>query len=223
MITSSCEFFKRAIDGGFQESHENQITLEETTAFAVAIVILHLYTGSADLQFLTSTIQDVFAEDFDAEDSKHGDTVEGLLEVYLLADRIMLEDLQQKVDKRVGSLLETVRKEMFKEVASTEIFDKYIGCVQNIYEQLPDTDCLTRTNLTTFLVTDPGMDHNTWDKDDKYDTRKFERLLVLATEQDPVGVTVGKSLIRLLRQGNINLEINENEQTVYALDQVWPS
>lgn len=102
ILSSGSEFFRAAIDSGFKESSEGAIEIKETTPLAVATVIRSIYIGTSPQR---PTVEVIWPGKFSSGETRRGKDVDGLLELYLLADHLMLDGLKRKAAKHFLNLL----------------------------------------------------------------------------------------------------------------------
>ncbi|KPI44467.1 uncharacterized protein AB675_8508 [Cyphellophora attinorum] len=110
-IYARSDYFKSIIDGGFQESAESSVTLEDTTPLAVATLLLIMYAGQPGLYL--DEVYKVWpdlkpeASSTDSQDSKDATQehfsaeLRNLVDVYILADRLMINDFQGALAKHI--------------------------------------------------------------------------------------------------------------------------
>jgi hypothetical protein len=115
-IYSRSDYFKFIIDGEFQESLENAVTLEETNPPAVAMLLLIMYAGKSGLfldkvykvwqdlrpgttNTVSHTIENITEEHFATE-------LRTLVDVYVLSDRLMVDHVQAPLAQHILRLID---------------------------------------------------------------------------------------------------------------------
>lgn len=149
MLATKSDYFRAAIDGGFKESAENQITMMDVRPAAMAVVILYLYWGATSLSQFYPHLNSTFHDQFTPLEINYIQSFAGHLDIYLLADRLMLPGLRSLADEAVGWSLARLRKD--GRIAELE------ESARMVYERIPETDGYIRPNITAAMVSDPAM------------------------------------------------------------------
>ncbi|KPI36441.1 uncharacterized protein AB675_2890 [Cyphellophora attinorum] len=189
ILASRSEYFRAAIDGGFRESSDGIMTIEETHPCALAAIVAFLYTGKKKISELIHLIisnSSNFPVRFSEQERMRVGNMTGFLDIYQLADLMMLSELKIAMQKEIGRFLFENHLNMFE------------YHVRLIYETLPETDGMARPQLTTAIVRDPALSFNR--SLSGAANVEVEHILDIAREHDPVGVTQAMNLLASLRR-----------------------
>ncbi|KPI36417.1 uncharacterized protein AB675_2889 [Cyphellophora attinorum] len=201
IIASRSDFFRVAIDSGFRETIENEITIGEAPPLAVAMVIVYLYIFKSSKQCDLGKLWGFFCQTFLREftDGEHDETLgfEDTINLYLLADRFMLPELRRAADKNIGWRLVTqwrMEGEDYDEDVTLE------DCIEKIYTMVPSSVDLIRC-LTTWILSGSEVSRLLLGQRlaDAMEEEWHGRILDLAKTYDPEGVTSGKLWLQQLQ------------------------
>jgi hypothetical protein len=144
MLATKSAYFNRLIDSPFKEGVEDVYTCRETEPRIVAVIIAFIYTQ----QLHTSKkISDIWPKKFSREVHLLPDHVE----VYLLADRLMLFDLRRSIGE---VFLERVSRRVY-EYLGKNIYAPKISIylfVQMVYDKIGERDEFLRPGVTKLLL-----------------------------------------------------------------------
>lgn len=102
MLSANCDFFKAAIDGGFKEGLDNEITIRETTPWAVAVAINHIYTADTEVPY---SLHKIWPHLPDFESMSEIEKLERSVDVYILTDRFMLDSLNEGLANHIFEMV----------------------------------------------------------------------------------------------------------------------
>lgn len=149
IIYYKSEYFRAILDNDFKEKTDGVLELKETTPSAVATVILFCYTNcllstpgneTALVRLATSaTIENV-------DEEQH---VSDLVDVYLLADRLLLARLKREACLAVFNVLTSFR---VGDGITESKENKVTSLVRCMYNKLPAGDDMLRPALTGWLI-----------------------------------------------------------------------
>lgn len=223
VLSYGSEFFRAAIDGGFKESTENLMIVNEAKPWIFAVVVAHLYFGNQTIDALLGKItksfpkSDAFPVQFTDFETSNLCSFAGAVDIYQLADRMMLQELKQSAQEHIGEFL------FFARCADLDgpnplPYEKLQDYVQYLYETLPESDNSARAQLTTSIITDPEVSLNRKKKVSGSGPERpsgLDRLIDLAEEYDSVGFNVGKNVLSELRRNGLSKELDEIKRDHY--------
>jgi hypothetical protein len=199
VLTQRSEHFRAATEGGFRESLEASMTIEEFRPCVLAVVLAWLYSsGQETLEAVIRIVKKGgLPINFTKPEHQYLYSMHGAVEVYQLADYLALQDLKIAAQQRMGDLLFEARG-FLRNGGSRPDFDKLEDYMRCIYEILPETDDLARRTLTTSILGDPAVYHRLPISEN--DDNSFVRLFILAQEHDPEGVDMQLRLLARFRR-----------------------
>jgi hypothetical protein len=142
ILYQKSEFFRAALDSDFKEKHENAMTFSETTPEALATLIFHCYTNT----LLVSALENVWSLESSVTGNtsdnanQDDDTYQRLLDIYHLADRLLVRNL---CDQGALSYLAKLRSHWVSDP---------IAIVQQTYRSLSSDDTCLRPMVTSSLA-----------------------------------------------------------------------
>jgi hypothetical protein len=144
MLATKSAYFNRLIDSPFREGVEDLYICKETEPRIVAVIIAFIYTQ----QLHTSKkISNIWPKKFLREVHSLPDHVE----VYLLADRLMLFDLKRSIGE---GFLERISKRVYeylgKDMYAPKVFIHHF--VQMVYDKIGERDEFLRPGVTKLLL-----------------------------------------------------------------------
>lgn len=84
ILSTSSPFFRAVIEDGFMESKENAVTIGESKPQSIAVVVASMYTSQLELD-----VSKIWPTDSFTNSCSNLGSPSQVLEVYLLADRLM--------------------------------------------------------------------------------------------------------------------------------------
>lgn len=144
MLSANCDFFKAAIDGSFKEALENDITVKESTPWAVAAAIYYIYTADTGIP---DNLHTIWPHLPDIQSMNESEKLERFVEFYMLADRFMLTSLNRDLAEEIASMV-TIKNH--KEDGPRIEFAT--NGAKHIYEILPVGDTCLRPCLTSNIA-----------------------------------------------------------------------
>lgn len=154
VIYEKSEYFKALLDNDFREKNEGVLELTETSPTAVAYVILFCYTNDllVNLQDGEEFLTQAWPAEFDTilveEDlSKRLNT---MLDVYLLADRMLLASLTAKlVDEFWHALYYCAGNS--KPTVGDNIEGRLMAFLRRMYDEVAE-HCVLRVSVTSWIM-----------------------------------------------------------------------
>lgn len=147
IIKHKSEYFRVAVGNNFKEGNDGVLDLKETTPAALATAILYCYTNSFPMDCGTKTSFAGLVTPAAIGKKEEVAYVRDLMAVYLLADRLLLENLKKEVCMALLRVLENIR-------ATTSNFkDKLLPIVQYLYNTLSPVDELLRPYIPAWVAT----------------------------------------------------------------------
>ncbi|KPI36468.1 uncharacterized protein AB675_2886 [Cyphellophora attinorum] len=201
IIALKSEYFCKAIDSGFKESVENEITIQEATPIAVGVMIVFLYlcehSSEAKFDAIMEDLLAVFPSTFTYEECGKTTRLEDVLAVYLLADRLLVPELRDIADKDIGAQLR-LAWDIDRESVS------YL--VDKVYTTIPSTDTCVRPYLTAWIFSQVTVSRRLSDGfQQRYGdiAEGYGYILVLARNHDPAGSLASEVLLRRQQDGKV--------------------
>lgn len=180
ILSQKSPFFQAAFDSDFKEKSDGQMNIGETTPVALAAVIIFCYTNKLRVDCGKWAFPDLPPHNVDPASQVYRDR---LLDMYLLADRLLLTDLVKKTSVTFIDSLAVLKE---NKTGSNENICSFL---RETYRRLPVGDAMLRPLLTAWAVTEI---HDYNDDDDIYD---------LLLEEDEPGYRAAQ-FIRIWKEGS---------------------
>lgn len=215
IIASQSNYFRTAIDSGFKEASENEITIQEASSWVVAVVIVYLYffeeLRGKSFEAVAELFGETFADAFENEKDHTITDLDSTIQVYLLADRLMLEELRLATDRTIGHLLEEALREcdierhdlFFNREVSGRAMPIAIDLIERLYTQLPATDDLIRPNLTVWILSHLHISRSALGMEQGQEDAGYDKILALAEQYDPEGVRTARLMLERMRDQSV--------------------
>ena len=179
MLMAKCGYFRsfveQTLSGSTPDKVTLRVTLEETTPYAVLVMLAHIYLGmeSSLEQSVLSTIRDDVDQMMTSTSS-----LERAVDIYILAGRLGIRRLESEMDKQIGGHIQDL-KQRSRRLASLRKQKRchlYYDAVELIYKRLSSSDALLRPTLTAFVCCSESYGSAVW---------------MLAKAHDAAGLRVG--------------------------------
>jgi hypothetical protein len=201
IVAAQSKFFRSAIDDGFKESLEHEITIEEASPLAVAMVVVYLYffqsAEKIDPEEIYEAYYETLHDKFTSEEYAATTPFEDSVDIYLLADRLMLSGLRTAMDKDIGYDLVTAWD---RAVAGYTNEKELWHQIEQVYKSVPSSDDMLRPYLTAWIISGIEISRSRLDSQGNIDFDKnYGILLDLAKTYDLEGVLVSRIWLQKLQ------------------------
>lgn len=100
ILSTGSPFFRAVIEDGFKESDENAVTIGESKPQTIAVVVASMYTSQLELD-----VSKIWPSDFFINSCPNWGSADHVLDVYLLADRLMAEKVKFLAQRKLLEIL----------------------------------------------------------------------------------------------------------------------
>ncbi|KAL8964032.1 MAG: hypothetical protein Q9183_004759 [Haloplaca sp. 2 TL-2023] len=135
--------FERMIHVPFKESASRHIILPEDDPAVIAIIIQYLYAGNfwPSEHALATECSEELSQDASAEFDKIASSIRVLGEVYLMAEKYQLPDLQRQTVGKLSQLVDVKTRPI-----------EFLNNAKRVYTGIPDTDTIYRQFYQTRIA-----------------------------------------------------------------------
>lgn len=230
IIAPRSEFFHKAVNSGFKESIEDEITLKETAPFTVAMVIVYLYlcddAMTCEAAYIETAAYSVYDQYFlqaagTGESNETPVRLEHFTDLYLLADRLMLDELREIADKGVGQILADAWDKWGNSTKADDNFETLEQHIEQAYEKLPIEDTKLRPNLTVWILTQRSVARIICSEVGEPFDEGEERLIDLVDRHDENGSLFTKLAVRRAHDGGFHTLSTINHEALRRAQHRW--
>ncbi|KAL8664512.1 MAG: hypothetical protein Q9168_007891 [Polycauliona sp. 1 TL-2023] len=164
VVCSQSEFFRAACGGGFKETTTSTINFPDDNPALIKIMLDFMYTwsydlpkppdeGTNDLPHLSSSSasnnnsnNDSNSNDNDPNGTNYDqrrckfETLDTIISLYVLGDKYDIPRLRDHAALDFETEVQGLRDTANKDIANSDYIEVLLGCVERIYECLPESD-----------------------------------------------------------------------------------
>ena len=150
VVCPKCKFFKACLKGGFVEATTSDIKMEETQPGILAAALVYLYTGAIEGKRVLEITRSHEVKFIRA--SPHGMALRMNVDLYQLADLLMLQQLQAEVAPMLkvtlSCLLSDPGVDWTQALNGKEPYEELASTLDYAFERIPAHNVKVRVQLT---------------------------------------------------------------------------
>lgn len=147
ILSQKSPFFQAVFDNGFREKSDGYMNIGETTPVALAAIIIFCYTNKLNSASGRAAFPDLSPHSVDKKSQVYRDR---LLDIYLLADRLLLADLSKQTPTAfIGSLA-------ILKTNKTPFGENICMFLRGTYRRLPVGDVMLKSLVSAWAVAETG-------------------------------------------------------------------